>query len=1151
MKADISRQTFDSKRPYSGVLMQQGRVQLDSEWNEQQEIHQHRAQSDAREVIGPSGAPIGEGGTVTGFEITAQDGRLFIGGGHIYAGGVLVVNESEDPLPYDEQPYPPDPGDLTGWIEDEGGGALRLGLAYLDVWERHVTYFDDARIREVALGGPDTTTRKQTIWQVKVMELDVEQDGEDGENDDIALLADYARLRAGSEPSEGEAEELKEISPRAVKILGDLCARNEKELDRLGGPPTGKLSVRVKEESGTSGPCQIPPGGGYTRLENQLYRVEIHRPGNRATARFKWSRDNGSVVTGIEAIDVERREITVRDTGRDEFLQFAPDQWVEVVDDQTELQGRPRELLQIEDVDHARRIVVVRETPPEFDEIGPLHPKLRRWDQSGDGATEDGVELDDQELENDGIELEFGSGQYRAGDYWLIPARAATAGVEWPREDPEDPNSGPEALSPHGVRHSLCALAIVAAISRDEEVDEDSDEDSEDLNLLLAALHDCRDAFPRLTELTGLFYLGGDGQEAMPGEELPEPLRVGVANGQWPVGGALVGFDTGNGSLKNEDGSPGRDEDGNPDDKTVVVLSDADGVASCRWTLDEENQSQQVTARLLGAEDEDDDGGRTLHLPIHFGANLSVAGEVAYSPGEGCKNLTGVTTVQEAIDELCKTGDNVQGIVIKDVRTIEPDASLPNDASVQASILSNGLRVVCDTPVDPDSIGGKPTCFVTLDMPYPLIDAERELWGTGDLVVGYRPLILRGSATVEEESVLWTPADERTRGWLSDALFATLGERLPEIPPILAHLTLKGNFIWSRGERLLFLDGETFGVPRTEEDPTGLDLPSGDLRRGGDFEMWFWLEPEVTDVELESVTLDESAVVGGEGTAGRARLIWRGMEFIGVESITLDQPTVTGGENVEGNIRVSGAAPQGGVTVRLESDDSSVLFENGESEFEVRVEAGDQDAAFEVATTPVPDSRDVTISARLVESSDETPKTTTLRVQAPTPLSLALAPTVISVGGTSRGVVFLSGQAPEGGITLEVKSSNPTVFVPGEGVPVEAGDAAAAFEITDEGVVTAKPRLADITVSYEGVSQTARLTVTPFEKPFDKIRDKLTDKIAKDFDNFPTEFRTRNIDPVSAVRPDADADEPVAGGEAFIRPEERPEVERPDEPVDR
>ena len=146
MKADISRQTFDSNKRYSGVLMQQGRVQLDSEWNEQQEIHQHRTQTGLGEVVGSSGAPIGEDGRTTGFEITAQNGKLFIGGGHIVVDGVLCVNESEDPLSYDDYPDKPATDDLTGWTEKEDDGdELRLGLAYLDVWERHITHFDDAR----------------------------------------------------------------------------------------------------------------------------------------------------------------------------------------------------------------------------------------------------------------------------------------------------------------------------------------------------------------------------------------------------------------------------------------------------------------------------------------------------------------------------------------------------------------------------------------------------------------------------------------------------------------------------------------------------------------------------------------------------------------------------------------------------------------------------------------------------------------------------------------------------------------------------------------------------------------------------------------------------------------------------------------------
>ena len=34
-------------------------------------------------------------------------------------------------------------------------------LAYLDVWDRHITYLEDPDIQESALGGPDTTTRVQ------------------------------------------------------------------------------------------------------------------------------------------------------------------------------------------------------------------------------------------------------------------------------------------------------------------------------------------------------------------------------------------------------------------------------------------------------------------------------------------------------------------------------------------------------------------------------------------------------------------------------------------------------------------------------------------------------------------------------------------------------------------------------------------------------------------------------------------------------------------------------------------------------------------------------------------------------------------------------------------------------------------------------
>jgi len=808
MKADLSRQTFDPDKRYSGVIMQQGRVLLDSEWNEQQEIHQHRTESGAEDVIGPSGTPIDGDGKATGFEITARDGTLYIGEGHIYVDGVLCANEGEDPIPYDGQPHLPNPDDLTKWMDsantESESGALKLGLVYLDVWERHITHLDDGRIREVALGGPDTTTRKQSVWQVKVMELASEQD-------EIKLLSRYAALRAKPGQNESEGEELSKISPLAVRILDGLCKEGEDALDKLGEPPTGKLSPRTKDQTGgATGLCQVPPGGGYERLENQLYRVEIHRGGNRATARFKWSRDNGCLATGIEDVNVGENEITVKDTGRDEFLSFANGQWVEVVDDHTELQGQYRQLLQIDkDADHARRVITVRQTPPAVDP--DLHPKLRRWDQNGE-ASENGLELEKQELE-DGIEVEFGSGEYRAGDYWLIPARTATGDIEWPRVDPEDPDSDPVAQPPHGVRHHFCTLAIVAA----------AQDDSEDR---LSVLHDCRNVFPPLTNLTSFFYLGGDGQEALPGSGLLEPLRAGVGNGQWPVQGARVRFELldSKGSLRSEDNSTGGE--------AVTVLTDADGVAACRWTLDEdaEQRGQRVRATLLDT----DDG--TRHLPIYFSANLSVASQVAYDPKD-CEFLAETSTVQEAIDQLCQRGGDTPkpGFRVEEVRSLSDDAPVRNGSELRVEEWMSGLRIVCDREVEPETIEPA-TCFVTLEMPWPLTADEKGFFGEEE-IVGFQPLILRSTPDSDGTMIFWRP--EVTQNFIDRLrrLSVSAGR-------VLARLTLKGNFIRARREQDVYLDGDTFGDPH---DEFGIRRPTGDGRQGGDFEMYVWLVPRDID----------------------------------------------------------------------------------------------------------------------------------------------------------------------------------------------------------------------------------------------------------------------------------------------------------------
>jgi len=106
MKGDFTRFTFDPKKHYSSVRMQQGRVQLDADWNEQNSILQYRIETEAADLIGGCGGPLHD----AGFQISLSDeevlaggrilperrvpaaavpGELYISAGRYYVGGIL------------------------------------------------------------------------------------------------------------------------------------------------------------------------------------------------------------------------------------------------------------------------------------------------------------------------------------------------------------------------------------------------------------------------------------------------------------------------------------------------------------------------------------------------------------------------------------------------------------------------------------------------------------------------------------------------------------------------------------------------------------------------------------------------------------------------------------------------------------------------------------------------------------------------------------------------------------------------------------------------------------------------------------------------------------------------------------------------------
>lgn len=534
MPSDLTRNTFSAFKHFAAVQIQQGRVQLDADSNEQASILLHYLRTLSTDLHGPYwGTGFNISPISTGAQGAIINGDFLIGAGTYYVDGVLTELEST-PVPvlaprdkternkvrvssilvngvlfqpsqyieivnnsHDNSSLVPRPvwkvlevdkinriltldrDSPIGEIDPINSGnsayaswsvrrlatyltqpdypvAIELGnnssyQIYLDVWERLITYVEDDSIREVALGGPDTSTRVKIVWQVKVLPLD---------------------------------------------DATDLCLTPQQIKDRVQKHNRGQLKAKAKSSPTSTDPCILSPKAGYRGTENQLYRVEIHRSGRawngvkttkneKDLATFKWSRENGSVVFPI--VGGGASEVVLENVGRDSRLGLSEGDWVEVVTDDSALQGLAANLLQVVSIDPNNfRVSLSGSLAFDVDTILDQHPLLRRWDHKDSSSNDGGLQLaddgaaliiedsEDQWLSlEDGIQIQFqapdqpvgtespANNEYRSGDYWLIPARSATGDVEWPKTTDNKGNLLSIALPPEGVEHHYAPLSIV------------------------------------------------------------------------------------------------------------------------------------------------------------------------------------------------------------------------------------------------------------------------------------------------------------------------------------------------------------------------------------------------------------------------------------------------------------------------------------------------------------------------------------------------------------------------------------------------------------------------------------------------------------------------------------------------------------------
>ncbi|MFD0119453.1 DUF6519 domain-containing protein [Streptomyces sp. NPDC058320] len=437
MGGDHTRFTFDPVKGFSGVHSQQGRVTLDADFNEFEEILDRRSRAGRYDTFSQAVYPAT---TPAGFRIAMDsDGVLTIGPGRMYVDGILAEcfgpdrapdaaaattaaafdehlggRKGVEPLRYDQQPFHygadyPAPSQKTG----------AESLVYLDVWQREVTALEDPALREPALGGPDTATRVQTGWQVKC----------------AAVPKDHA------------------------------------EWEVLTAPSTGRLSSGTRHVAPDPGPCVIEPAEGYTGLENRLYRVEICHSGTLdgaagTRAQFRWSRDNASFGAHVSAVTSlatptpsgAESVVTVDSAGPDSWTRIQAGDHLELLDDDVEFGVRERRtggtMAKVVEVDVAAGEIYLDKPLSGFVVDGTRHPRLRRWDIAlpGDQPVQEVEPAVPVDLEA-GITITF-TGEtgstLHAGDYWIFCARTAEGKVEQLDQAP-----------PRGILHHFAKLAHV------------------------------------------------------------------------------------------------------------------------------------------------------------------------------------------------------------------------------------------------------------------------------------------------------------------------------------------------------------------------------------------------------------------------------------------------------------------------------------------------------------------------------------------------------------------------------------------------------------------------------------------------------------------------------------------------------------------
>ena len=436
MGSDRARITYDESRQYRAVVMQQGRVTLEADWNEEWQMVNEELRKDVLDIVGPCCTP-NDGYRVLEtehvpdpfFDFSVSNGTMYVGGMRVFLA---------NPLRYSQQPDWVDHLHDPDWVDPSTLGETknRREFIYLYLREQEVSAVEDSVLREVALGGPDTAQRLRLIQHIVRVSTD--------KRDCAGALAEAKKRWA-------------------VKGLNF-----DEQTMRLMS--SGTLQASFQDVIPNPDPCEPQAHGGYLGADNQLIRVQISGFDKASnTYRLIWGFDNASFLYRVTVGD-DLKTLKLQSRPVDDFHKPRADQAVEVLRSAAQLSSitndyiaSPTGIVATLDADYisdTQSITLPTALPAEYRDTSKVPVVfLRVWEE--EKAFTPGTPV---VLGTTGVQVTLqttGKDPLHVGDYWLMAVRPNT-GV--------DPNASTQIFPhrylegpqpPDGPRLWACALAVI------------------------------------------------------------------------------------------------------------------------------------------------------------------------------------------------------------------------------------------------------------------------------------------------------------------------------------------------------------------------------------------------------------------------------------------------------------------------------------------------------------------------------------------------------------------------------------------------------------------------------------------------------------------------------------------------------------------